>query len=454
MKFGGSVLSTAEDFQRLVEIVGPRHRKGEEILLVNSALHGVTDELIQAAEQAVTHTKHVSGFVNRLRRRHENALRLVSSPRIAGRCRAVLAGRLDRLEKALNAINSLQNLAPRTQDLVYTFGERLSAPIMEAYLLDAGVQAKALDADEAGLVTDSSYGKANPRMDLIKRNFKKIGTALKDTIAIITGYFGVDENSNVVCFGRGGSDFSAGIMANAVGANALELWKDIGCFYSADSRTVKGAQRLERLSYDEAEELGYFGAKIIHPKTIPPLKEKNIKALVKNVFKPRECGTLITARPRKTGKTVKAIASKKNIGLITVRSASMVDVPGYLGRLFGLLSEHGIAVDMVSTSEASVSFTIDRKDLLLARKALAGLERESERMRFESDVALIGVIGEALRSTPGIVGKAANCLGKAGINLEAISLGASEIDVLLVVKERHRVQAVQVLHRALVEGKT
>ena len=175
---------------------------------------------------------------------------------------------------------------------------------------------------------------------------------------------------------------------------------------------------------------------------------------MKNVFKPRECGTLITARPRKTGKTVKAIASKKNIGLITVRSASMVDVPGYLGRLFGLLSEHGIAVDMVSTSEASVSFTIDRKDLLLARKALAGLERESERMRFESDVALIGVIGEALRSTPGIEGKAANCLGKAGINLEAISLGASEIDVLLVVKERHRVQAVQVLHRALVEGKT
>ena len=454
MKFGGSVLSAVEDFQRLAAIVKARRRRGEQILVVNSALNGVTDQLIEAAGQALTNEAQMPLFVEGLRERHEALLDEIRGKAIAGQSRAAVGRKLHRLEKILSAVHALGSLSPQTKDLVYSFGERLSAPLIEAWLKAYGIQARAWDADEAGIVTDSCFGRANPQMKSIGKNFKKIARQLKSKVVIVTGYFGVDGAGNATCFGRGGSDFSAGIIANAVDADALELWKDVGCFYSADHRIVKNARKIGHLSYEEAEELGYFGAKIIHPRTIPPLKEKGIPALVKSVLKPKAIGTRITAKARKSHAIVKAIAAKKNVSLITVRSASMVDAPGYLSRVFGALSERGISVDMVSTSEASVSFTIERKDSAAAAKAVEELLHESERACIENDVAVIGVIGEAIRSTPGVLGKVCSVLGNAHINIEALSQGASEINLMLVVKESEVGKAVQCLHRKLVEGKT
>ncbi len=453
MKFGGSVLSTPADFRKAAAIVKARRAKGEEIVLVNSALSGVTDALIRAADGALRSEARIPPFLDQIREQHFAALAGVKDPALVEQCRQVLEAKFHRLQRVLHAVNSLNNLAPRSQDLIYTFGERFAARILEAYLLDAGVKARAFDADEAGLVTSSDYGNARPDLKQVRKNFRKLAALSRASVVVITGYFGVDKNYNVVCFGRGGSDYSAGIVANAVDAERLELWKDVGCFYSADPRMVKAAHPLDWLSYHEAEELGYFGAKIIHPKTIPPLREKGIEAVIRSVGQPEKAGTRICAEPPRTGRNVKAIAARKGITLVTVHTGQMVDMPGYLAKLFGAMAEAGISVDFVSTSEAGITYSIETKQLAQARKALAGLAKEGAELHFETGLALLGIIGESIRSTPGVLGKVCSVLGNAHINIEALSQGASEIDLMLVVKESEVGRAVQFLHRKLVEGK-
>ncbi len=454
MKFGGSVLSTPADFRRLASILKPRLAKGEQILLVNSALNGVTDQLIAAAERAVKDRRGIETFVERLRRRHVASLEGVENPEIRARCLEGLEQKLVRLERALRGVNAVHGLSPHAADLIYTFGERFAARLIVAHLNQAGIQAKAYDADEAGLVVEGNGSGPAPVMPLIRKNFRKIAARLRKEVPVVTGYFGVDKDYRVVCLGRGGTDYSAAILANAVDADRLELWKDVGGFYSADPKKVRNARPLTELSYDEAEELSSFGAKILHPKTIGPLREKGIEVFIRSVQAPTQTGTRIHEAPRKTGHHVKAVAVRKNVALASVRSAAMVGVRGVLAKVFGAVNDAGVSVDFVSTSEAGITFSVDAKDLEKTRKALQHLyKRKGGSVAVENGLALVGVIGEAIKSTPGVVGKVGGCLGKAGINIEAVSMGASEIDVMLLVKEKDSDAAVQCLHRALVEGR-
>ncbi len=455
MKFGGSVLENAQDFRRLARVVAARRRKGEEILVVNSALSGVTDQLIAAAAKAAKSRKGVKAFVEGLRQRHRTALAGVEDPGIRAPCLEDLEQGLRRLERALRKMNAGHGRSPHAADLVHSFGERLAARLIAAHLSEAGIPAKAYDADEAGLVVEGNGAGPHPVMPLVKKNFRKIAARLGKEVPVVTGYFGADRKRRPVCLGRGGTDYSAAILANAVDADRLELWKDVGDFYSADPKRVPGARPLAELSYDEAEELSGFGAKILHPKTIGPLREKGIEAFIRSVREPGKAGTRIHAAPKKTGHQVKAVAMRKDVALASVRSASMVGMRGVLAKVFGAVSDAGVSVDFVSTSEAGITFSVDAQDQDKTRKALQGLYAgKSGSVEVENGLALVGVIGEAIKSTPGVVGRVGTCLGKADINIEAVSMGSSEIDVMLLVKEEDAEAAVRCLHKALVEGRT
>ncbi len=447
MKFGGSILSSKEDLQRVAALVKKRRDKGEELCLVVSALKGVTDKLIEASEKALKDRKAIETLIYGLRRTHLGLAMELGGEAVGKNAAKKLKEKLDILEKALYGINYLGELSERSKALVFTFGERLSAIIVAAYLEENGVKASALDASKA-IVTDRRFSQARPIMDKTREKVKEeIAGNLKERIIVVTGYLGADGKGNITCFGRGGSDFSAGIIASALNADSLELWKDVDGFMSADPKLEKDAELIHNLSYEEAEELGYFGAKIIHPRTVVPLKEKKIKIVIKNILTPEKQGTVVSVERSKHEKIVKSIASRDNIARVCLKSAAMIDHPGVLAKVFGTISKEGISVDLVSTSEAGISFTINESDLEKAKKALENECADFESISFDSDVAMIGVIGEGMRRKPGIAGKVFGALGKKDINVEMISQGSSEINLSFLIKQKDLENAIKTIHQ-------
>ena len=444
MKFGGSVLSTADDLRRAAGII--KARRKEQKVIVVSALKGVTDSLIGASNNALQKQPNIRQYCAELRTRHLGLLEAIKDGTIRENSRALVEEKMLALEKALLGINYLGEISPKAFDLVQTFGERLSAVLVAAFLNDAGEKSVSMDAHEAGLFTDGCFGKARATQKAEAELKKRLMHVLNaGTTVVITGFFGGDEQGNICCFGRGGSDYSAGIIAAALGAGRLELWKDVPGFYSADPKAVKGAVLLKELSYNEAEEIGYFGAKILHPRTVQPVREKGIPIVVKNVLTPEIDGTIISAEKKPAEGVVKAISSKTGIVAVTVKSAEMVSTPGILARIFGPIAAAGIDVDFVSTGETSVSFTIDKKEKEKALKALAGLQGCFE-ISVGEEIALVGIVGDGMKETPGIAAKAFGALGKEGVNIEMISQGASEINISLIIREKDLARAVKALH--------
>lgn len=445
MKFGGSILDSVEDFERIVEMI--KGRNSEEIIIVLSALNGTTDSIIEATDNALDEQGTIAEFMGAIEKRHLDIAAGIKNNKIREETEGKINSKLKVLERALYGINYLRECPPRIRDFVHVFGERLAVILLEGLLLDSGVKAKGFGSDEVGILTDGNFGKATPIMAEVEKNLKKnVEPLLKENVVIITGFFGVDKQGNTTSFGRGGSDFLAGIVAAAMNTDALELWKDVDGFMTADPKIVENAKLIRHLSYNEAEELGYFGAKIFHPRTATPIRGRGIKIMIKNILKPKAQGTTISSKSNINSEVVKSVAAKSNIALITIRSPEIVGVPGMLTMIFSALSEKGISVDVVSTSEAAVSLTIDKEDLEAAKKALENLEMEIEKISFDSDVGLIGIIGEGMRNTPEIAGRLFSCLGKEGINVEMISQGASEINISFVIKSKGVGKVIKKIH--------
>lgn len=448
MKFGGSVLSTIGDLKRAAGIIkaGGKEKK----VIVVSALRGVTDSLIEASGNALAKEPNIRQYCSGLKSQHTLLLDGIGDAAIKTNAGALIEEKAAVLERALLGISYLGEISPKAFDLVQTFGERLSAVVVAAFLNDAGEKSVSIEAHEAGLFTDGCYGKAMAVQKAEGEVNRRIMHVLKGgKTVVITGFFGADDAGNICCFGRGGSDYSAGIIASALNADRLELWKDVPGFYSADPKTVKKAVLLKELSYDEAEEIGYFGAKILHPKTIEPVRKKGIPVVVKNVLTPGIDGTIITANNKQSKEVIKAISSKTGIAAITLKSAEMVTTPGILARIFTPMAEAGIDVDFVSTSEASVSFTIGKKE---KERALAALKNSGlcfEKIAVEEDIALMGIIGEGMKKTIDITGKVFQALAKKGVNVEMISQGASEINLSIIIKEKDLDSAINAVHEII-----
>jgi aspartate kinase len=325
-------------------------------------------------------------------------------------------------------------------------GERLAALLFAAALSARGTPARDVFAGDAGLVTDERFGQASPLPEAME--YLARGLARRDEIPIVTGFLGRTRDGRVTTLGRGGSDYSAALIGAALRAEGIEIWTDTSGMLSADPRVVPEARPVPRLSFAEACELAYFGAKVLHPKTLLPAMERGIDVRILNTSRPDDPGSLITATtaPESEGWRVRSIASKPGITAITIASTRMLLAHGFLARVFEVFGRHHVVVDLVTTSEVSISVTVD--DTSRLRPALAELESIG-RVEVREGLAVIAVVGEGAPTQVGLAGHVFTLLGGVGVPVEMISQGASRVNLSFVVAEREASRVVRLLHRGL-----
>jgi aspartate kinase len=433
MKFGGSSVAGAEKIARVAGIV--RGRLTRKPVLVVSAFRGTTDDLLALAREALT------GDVSKLdaiAARHRQAaaeLGVDFEP---------LAPLIEELAALARGISLLKELTPRTLDRVASFGERLSSRLIAAAFSKAGVPARAVDAFDAGLLTDERFGGAAPLSEAdgeLRRYFANVRE-----LPVVTGFIGRTRAGEITTLGRNGSDYSATILGAALGAEEIEIWSDTDGIMTADPRLVPAALPLGTLSFAEACELAYYGGKVLHPHTLVPAMAKNIPVRVLNTFKPEHPGTLIVALPPKAaaGSTIlKSIAFKRRQLIVSAASPRMTSGPGFLARIFDAFARHEIDVDMVATSEVSVSATTGSEKNV--ERAVAELSPEFE-MSVERGQAVICAVGDGIQSVPGVAADVFTAVRSAGVNVRMISQGASKNNVAFVVEDADVEKAVRALH--------
>lgn len=453
MKFGGSVLSSAEDLRHVALLLKQRIESNpkEKIVAVVSALKGLTDYLIDSAEIALKNETKNEERLKEIESIHLNILNEIEDEEIVSEIRERFTEKFKKLRRMLCGISYLKELSPRSRDFVFSRGETFSNLLLEAFLREINVKAKAFDSEEIGIITNGVYGNSNPNYDLTKKNLdKNLVPFIEENICIVSGYYGLSEKGEVTVFGRGGTDLTAGMLANCLNAGKLELWKDVDGLLTTDPRIVSNARIVKEISYDEAEELGYFGAKVLHPRTIIPLREKNIPAEIKNIKSNSKEKTIISGKGN--GKEfIKSIAIDNNIALINIKSVDFVGVPGALSKIFREVSEKGISVDFVSTAETGISFSVKKNEAMKALNALKNLNFNIQNLNAEEDVALLGVVGAGIKNSIGFAGRLFTVLGKEKINVEAISQGSSELNISLIIKEKEINNAVKAIHKEFLE---
>jgi bifunctional aspartokinase / homoserine dehydrogenase 1 len=452
LKFGGTSVASPAALQRVAEIV--KGTSGQRIVVV-SATAGTTDALIGAARAAEDgDAQKAQETILRLSDEHRNLVADTLGFESAEVLKEI-ADLTERTTALLQSVAILRECTPRTLDAIVSYGERISAPLVAAVLNHTGTKAEALSA-EGLVITDDAFGHANPIIEETRaRASKELDSRLGyGVVPVVTGFIGSTADGVTTTLGRGGSDYSAAVLAAATKADELRIYTDVSGVMSADPRVVKGAKPLDAMSYAEAAELSYFGAKVIHPRTVLPAVEVGIPVRILNTFAPSDPGTTITNNTDKDGSVVKATTSLGGLGLITVQGAGMSGVPGFAARVFDTAAAERVSVMMISqsSSENSICLVVpdeatDRLKTALERMFNAELRRHDvEKIGVERPVAIVAAVGEGMRGTPGVAARVFTALGKAGVNVVAIAQGSSELNISLVVMEKDRENAVRLIH--------
>jgi len=435
MKFGGTSLGIAANLSRALALIESRlARDAHAPVVVVSAIAGATDLLVRFADAPAERARLADAFTER-HRAHAEAAGLTGALDDAladWRVRAAAAGDAE--------------LRDAARDALLASGEMLSATLVAAALTARGVTARAWHAGRAGLVTDDRHGAAHP----LPASRSRLAAALPPSreVAVVTGFVGQTDDGLTTTLGRGGSDFSAAWIGAALTVDEIEIWTDTSGMLSADPRVVPEARPVPELSFTEASELAYFGAKVLHPKTLLPAIERGIPVRVLNTARPQDAGSRITAVAAPPTGTwwVKSIASRSGITAITIVSSRMLMAHGFLARVFEVFARHHLVVDLVTTSEVSISVTLDDTHGLDA--ALADLEGIGE-VEVRSGLAIVAVVGDGAPTQVGLAGQVFSLLGGLQVPVEMISQGASRVNLSFVVREEHAAPAIRMLHRGL-----
>jgi aspartate kinase len=444
LKFGGTSVADAAAIQRVAAIVGSAHQAGGHCgpAVVVSALGGVTDRLLEIARLARDgDAARAHEGVEALRRRHLDVLDAVAGT--GGRDARLFVGeQFDRLGAVTDALAVLREASPRSLDAVASVGELVSCRIVAAAFEAAGLPAVAIDP-RLLLVTDEGFTAAVPHIEATRSQVcARLRPALAEgRIGVTGGFVGATRSGIATTLGRGGSDYSAALLSAALDAEEIQIWTDVDGMLTADPRVVKGARLVPFLSFAEAAELAYFGAKVLHPKTIQPAASRNIPVRILNTFRPEAAGTLITDLRSPEAPPVTALASKAGITVITITSSRMLMAHGFLRRLFEVFERHETSVDVVSTSEVSVSVTID--DLRHLDAVVAGLSAFAE-VSVAHGLALVAVVGDRFGLEPEAFGRVVGAL--AGVPLRLVSQADSRRNVTLVIDEADVPRAMDQLH--------
>lgn len=450
VKFGGSSLATADRVQNVASIAKGVAAEGHPTVLVVSAIGGITDQLIRCAKTAERDGITALQLLESIKERHYEVYpEQMQDPVVDER----ISAHFEELKDILKAVSLIRVCSGRTMDYIVSYGERLNAQLMTQLLKNSGSLAEYIDAREL-VLTDKKHDGARVLVDVTYANI--VSRLTENQIYVVTGFIASSEDGVTTTLGRGGSDYTAALFGAALDVEKIEIWTDVDGFMSADPRIVDKAFVLPAVSYEEAMELSYFGAKVIHPQTLRPAIQKDISVWIKNSFSPEKPGTLITSKSTNGQHPVKGIASFHNISLFNVQGSGMVGVPGVASRLFGALASREINVIMISqaSSEHSICFVVQSKNVSSAREVLEEefepelVSGKIDKIEIQDNLAIIAAVGDNMAGHPGISGKLFEAIGENSINVVAIAQGSSERNVSLVVHELDAVKAVNVIHSA------
>ncbi len=442
MKFGGTSVQDAAAIDRAAAIV--RGRLPQKPVVVVSAMSKVTDTLLAMGREAGDGNRENALNLSRgLRERHYNTASELLGTSIFTGFHSELEADFDALDELLRGISAVGEITPRTSDLVVSFGERLSSKIVNATFQARGMDAPHVDAREV-LLTDNTHTRAVPQFEETYQRFQTQVKPLVEQgrVPVMGGFIGATREGITTTIGRGGSDFSAAIAGAGLNASKIEIWTDVDGMMTTDPNLVREARRIKVISFEEAAELAYFGAKVLHPATLLPAIQRNIPVYVLNSRNPQCEGTCVQATAPPCRNVFKAIAVKKKINLVDVAAARSLSTQGFLRSIFDTFDRHNLAVDAVSISGVSVSLTVDSSDAIPALAADLGKLAD---VKYEGKKALVCLVGENIRDTPGIIAKVFGSLGN--IKVRMVSQGASEINLTFVVEEDDMLDAVQRLHK-------
>ena len=461
MKFGGTNMQDAAAIRHSASLVGRSLREGIKVVVVVSAMAGVTNGLLSLADAAQAgDIAAANDEIAAMRTRHFTAAQELGAAPDSETVRE-LRELHETLRQAVYGVYLLRELTPRSRDLIVAFGERLSAPLMSLALEVAGFRARHLTGGAAGILTDSHFGNARPLPGTYERVRDRLSGFLSAGVTpVLSGFMGETEGGAITTLGRGGTDFSATIVGKALGADEVWAWKDVDGVMSADPRVVKDAQNIGVLSYGEVMELAYFGAKVLHPLAVTPLQESGIPLRVKSAADPDFVGTLVRAQPdEQAGRAVKAVTAIKNVSLINVTGAGVLGVPEVVAGVFGALARKSVTLLMVSQSSSmsSVSLAIPAAEVERAMGALrenmrTGLGGEL-RVEEQSGVAVLAIVGSGMRGQKGVSARLFTSLAEADINILMISQGSSELNISVALSGAEVDRATLAVHQAFDLGR-
>ena len=454
LKFGGSSVGNAERIQSVINILKTYYNNQEQIAVVFSAFQTVTDNLLKLSEAASMHDSSYLGLYQNIRLKHFNTI-----DELIPNNNSLIKEKVEKLFKELydliHGIFLLKDISPRIKDLVVSFGERLSNTIISEAINYNGIQSEYLDASTL-LKTNENYGNAKVLFEQTNRNIVEY-FATHDKIQIVTGFIGSTITNEITTLGRGGSDYTAAIFGAALNAEEIEIWTDVNGIMTADPRKVKNAIPLKAVTYQEAMEMSYFGAKVIHPPTMQPALEKNIKIRIRNTFNPDFKGTVILSKEPHLKFSAKGISSIDKISLIKIEGSGLAGSQEIVSRVFKALSQYSIPVLIITQGSSGISLCVGvlpetsekAKHVIENELRLEILDKVVNKIYPEDNLSLIAVVGEDMRETPGISGRVFQALGKNGVNLKAIAQGSSELNISFVIKHNQLSKALNVLHDSL-----
>lgn len=444
MKFGGTSVENAAAIARTSEIVAGRRARGLQPIVIVSAMAKVTDQLLAAAVAAERGDRTGAlAISSRLRNKHLDTASALLSGDPAATVRIWMEEQFQALDDLLRGLAAVQELTPRTIDLVASYGERLSSRMIGEYYGLSELNGTHVDARTC-IVTDAQHGKATPLEAKIDHQLHQIVAPLlvQGRTPVLGGFIGATESGITTTLGRGGSDYTGALVGRGLNAQDIEIWTDVNGIMTADPRVCPDALRVKTISFEEAAELAYFGAKVLHPATILPAVQKNIPVWVLNSRDPANHGTQITAIAAHSRTPFKSIAIKRKLTIIDVVASRMLMSHGYLKAIFDVFDRHKCPVDMVSTSEVSVSLTVDSNERLPA--IAADLSNLAD-VKYEGHKALVCMVGQNIRGQHGIAAQVFSAIQH--VNVRMISQGASEINMSFMIEEEDVEEAVRSLHR-------